>query len=271
LVLIEHKRSTGDLEPFDPSSSKVHPDSRVSLRISIKKPTASFRSESVEYIASSSSEAEQEGNSEDESVLHTPPRTSKHIASKVTKNLPYSPRKTRANRTFFTHDDADGSIRSGSEQPGRTLRLRRTRQRSEDEAEVIPSDSDESVVLLPRKSKGKGKSQARKKILPMPSLGVVCSMDDREDDPDPETTLLRSHRPACEKCGHGPAHEMSKKKGRRRKLEEFEEDDDTLGGWLRWYISRHQFYWMHAKAFFSFQCQVPGCHALGMYIYDKAE
>jgi chromodomain-helicase-DNA-binding protein 4 len=221
-----------------------------SLRITLKKRDPSARATSSEHDVQSASSSEpvdsQDGESEnasdkDEDTDGTPPtRTSTRLASKSTKNLPFSPRKTRASRHFVTHGEEDAATPSDEERP-RRITSSRAPQDSDDEAEVVPSSSDESVVYVSRgkgKGKGKGKGRAPPPILvPVPPvLNRVCSVDDLEEDADPETTSLRTHRSACEKCGQGPVHLALKKKGRRRKLEEFEEEDDILGGWLRWWV-----------------------------------
>jgi chromodomain-helicase-DNA-binding protein 4 len=232
----------------------VHPDSRVSLRITLKKPDPSIRTASSDHEVPSASasevEQEQEEDEEEEESEHasdedeeadTPPaRASTRLASKSTKKLPYSPRKTRANRGFYTHDedededeDEDAGSASEEERPRRTGR--RTNRRDREEAEVEYSDeSDDSDAYGGRRAKGKSKAKAKARVrVPVPpAIGVVCSVDDLQDDRHPKTTSLRTHRAACEKCGAKPTHLLPKK--RRRKLEEFEEEDGSLGGLLRW-------------------------------------
>jgi hypothetical protein len=226
----------------------VHPDSRVqSLRITLRKRDPSTRPASSEYDVPSASASESESgengesenaSEEDEERKGTKPtRASTRLASKNTKNLPFSPRKTSASRHFVTHDEEDAATPSDDDRPRRATRLRTAQDFDEEVDAVLPS-SDESVVVVQRrgkaKDKGKGRAPAPTLVPPPPVLNMVRSVEDIEEDLSPETTSLRTHRSACEKCGQGPAHLAPKKKGRRRKLEEFEEEDDTLGGWLRW-------------------------------------
>jgi chromodomain-helicase-DNA-binding protein 4 len=250
---VDQKRANGEIGDFDPSSTIVHSDSRVRLKIRLGMNQRAVSSDYTKTPASDSDSGTSDED-EDEDMLQdkdeemetpegsedsegesstAPARASGRLAVKSTTELPFSPRKTRAKKKFFTHDD-DGSAHSMDEQPRRSSRARKSTRRDDDDDVAFIDDDDgndsqdSDIVEVRRPKKPK-----RVSILPLPVVGEVHSVDERVDDPNPSTAACRNHREACEKCGLGPSHTM-KKKARRRKLDEFEEDNDSLGGWLRW-------------------------------------
>lgn len=233
----EARGRSGNSSPFDPSSNNVHPDSRVRLKITIHKGARTSTSTTSDYVHASSSESDGEGfasSSEDsyDGPPDTSPRMSTRASSKKTKELPYSPRKSHPRRKFYTHgdDDDDASVHSTELGSVRMTRQRRLARNTSEDPLVISSDSPGS-----EEEEEEASTIKRIKGLPLARLGIVHAMKDRDWDPHAPTAPTRLHRHNCEKCGQGPLSEM-KKPRRKRKLEEFEEDMDSLGGWLRWYV-----------------------------------
>jgi chromodomain-helicase-DNA-binding protein 4 len=161
-------------------------------------------------------------------------------------SLPFSPRKTRANKDFHSStvllEDSDDELAlSMSPALRRSNRSEKSSRRKADEEEFT---SDNEAGEGPRPKKAIRLKGAR------PAYGRFRPVDAIDYDSDEETAVLRAHRDHCAKCGKLPAHiqrqklrkTKPKKRKARREEDEFEGDDDEetkitkLGGWVRWCV-----------------------------------
>ncbi|KAJ3512355.1 hypothetical protein NLJ89_g3566 [Agrocybe chaxingu] len=256
------KKRQGALAPFDPSAHYIHPLSRVKVTISIKSDRSSRATRSDdEVVPDSEEEDHDEEETEDEvdgddeyngrRVRNQPSRAARKLA---TKDLPFSPKKTRS-RKVLTIMDSEDSVSEFDDVEEVHPTRRSTRSRKAIEINLV-SDDDEYIgedEEPARKHKHKGKASKRqsrpKSALPM--YGHFREISTFKDDPfsdDEENEALRRHRDLCEKCHLGPAHKQlaafkkrSKGRGKKRKRstdDEFEESDSEqryvdLGGWVQ--------------------------------------
>ena len=172
------------------------------------------------------------------------------------KELPYSPRKSRARRvlTIVESDTENSEYRAGSPAPAR----RSTRAKRATEIHVIDSDDDDYLddddYNAPTKLKVRTKNRNTHIKSAPPMYGHFRDITTLDEDPfsdDEDNEALRRHRAICEKCHLGPADKLlaafkkkSKSKGKKRKrsTEEFEESDDedkyiNMGGWVQWWVT----------------------------------
>ncbi|KAE9408278.1 hypothetical protein BT96DRAFT_914203 [Gymnopus androsaceus JB14] len=257
IAAYDAKKEDGNLEPFDPSSAQVHPKWRIQFRLTINKRRASISASSAhgsQYSDESEvPESEEDPYSGEESERPATRRSLRHKTQSST--LPFSPRKTRS-RTVYPVSDSEDDESNGPRTRRRSQRLKPTKIRLDDEdfSQSALSESDEySVSTRGKASKGRenGKSKGRggKKAYTgtKPEYGCFRSVDEFDEDPDPNTRELREHWLRCGKCHENPAHMLLQKetkrakKGKRRKRnsdEEEEEDDEverikSKGGWVR--------------------------------------
>ncbi|KAF7320271.1 SNF2 family DNA-dependent ATPase [Mycena kentingensis (nom. inval.)] len=260
------KKTAGELAPFSPTAHYIHPMSRVKIKLSLSKKGArvsissaggSARS-SLRGSAPPSSEAdelvssEEEDNEEDDQYANDdsddgPVRRSTRNAGK-TKQLPFSPKKTRSRKIILPPSDDDED--SNSYAPRRSTRTRKAFKvpldgAYEDGSEPEEDDDSEGYESAP---KAKRVKTVRRKVGVRPAYGHIRSVDDLDLDfhEDAETAALRLHRNKCEKCNEAPAHEQleaerkrSKKRRKRKASDEFDESEDDTerierrGGWVR--------------------------------------
>ena len=210
-----------------------------------------------EIFVNSEDESEESEESEDDDdygphVLRT--RHLRRAKSTATKELPFSPRKTRSRKVMsFAESESDFS----DQMPGSTRRSMRTKVTKinliADEEDYLDEDETDSQSQE-RRAKVKGKTKAKKSTHLKPMYGRIRAVTTIEDDPfpdDEEHEALRRHRDICEKCHQKPAHSLlvafkkkSKGKGKKRKRstdDEFEESEDdqkyiNMGGWMTWFV-----------------------------------
>jgi chromodomain-helicase-DNA-binding protein 4 len=260
-VTIVRAKTEGELEPFDPSAQCIHSLSRakVRIRISSEHRSQSARSTAGEAIVSSEEEEESEESeeNEDDDDYGAPmlrKRLSRRAKLTATKDLPFSPRKSRSRKVMTVESESD----SGDQMPGLTRRSARTKATKinviSDEEDYLGEDGMDSESQ-DRIAKAKGKIKKRKSAHPKPMYGRIRAVATIRDDPfpdDEEHEALRRHRDICEKCHQKPAHlllaafkKKSKGKGKKRKRstdDEFEESEDDqkyidMGGWMTWFVA----------------------------------
>ena len=266
-MIKERAKAEGELEPFDPSAQYVHPLSRVKvkIRISSEHRSQSTRSADRQAIIDSeeeeSEESEESEGGEDDDDYEVPmlrKRLSRRAKLTATKELPFSPKKSRSRRVITSvESESDFS----DEKPGPTRRSTRTKVTKinlisddegflDDEEEMSSDDQD-------RRAKAKSKSKIKKFIHPKPMYGRVRAVTAIQDDPfpdDEEHEALRRHRDICEKCHRKPAHLLlaafrkkpkGKGKKRKRSTDDEESEDDQkyidMGGWITWFVAYSTF------------------------------
>lgn len=279
--LTEDNKANGSLAPFDPSAHYVHPRSRIRLTFTIapraKNPALKGikrkgRKAAPEVIDLSSDtedvpDSEDDGDTSDEDMSDEygrhPKKKSSRATKKHIKNVPFSPRRTRAKKGFAAADldvvdeDSDDIEEvAPTRKSSRSTKNSKAKYRETDDYMEVDSDGnmatgDEDEVLASfRKAKPKKKPSHRTSS--RPAYGHFRSIHDLEEDDfsDSETAALRAHRAICEKCHRLPANELinaaSKKKlkgGKRRKDEDLDDFDGdememfrNLGGWVRWRV-----------------------------------
>lgn len=165
------------------------------------------------------------------------------VKNRSSRNLPFSPIKTRnrAGARGAVVDSVEDSDESDNDHvPSRRSRRafsRRNYADNEDSDFEMLETSDEGSL-----TRNKKKKLIKKRKGPKPAYGCIRDVTDLYDS-DPETAPLRAHRKICERCRRQPTHILLKGKKRSRKrtsddLSEDEEDHSTLGGWVRWFVSR---------------------------------
>ncbi len=249
----EKKKAEGTLAPFDPSAQYVHPLARVRVKIRISSDQMSQVSHSAngDSIPDSDSEdSTEEDDDFDEDYRAKRRFQPKRATRSHPKDLPFSPRKTRA-RQVLTIPDSDSNSDEdldGSPGPRRSTRARKATEI------LLDSDVDYVDAPSPRRLKLIGpKKSSRRPVIPL--YGRVRNIKTLLEDPfddDDDSAVLRRHRQMCEKCHEGPAHDQlaalkkkPKNRGRKRKRspeDEFEDTDDEdrlqrQGGWVQWFVS----------------------------------
>ncbi|KAF5374945.1 hypothetical protein D9758_000456 [Tetrapyrgos nigripes] len=234
---------------FDPSGDDVDPDSRLSIFVSIdkksKKADYSYRSGSESTFTGSDESSELTDVDDDNFSDGTHRATRRSSRTRRQYTLPFSPKKTRAQRLYLPQDsdvsdDEDASPksrrRSTRNKKGRVIKF-------DDGTET--QDSDYQISRVKRSKKTKGKKSFSESA--RPAYGHFRSIEDLEYDSDEETRVLRAHRNFCEKCLEPPATRLLQvalkrtKKGKKKKSEEddFEDTEDdeerakSLGGWVQ--------------------------------------
>ena len=259
----EKKKAKGDLQPFDPSATYVHPLSRVKVKISINtRQVAREGAESIPDSEEDEEDSETTGDEDDDDydgvgVRRLPRRTAR---PNTRKELPYSPRKSRSRKvlTIVESDTENSEQQAGSRAPAR----RSTRTKKATQIHVIDSEDDDYLdeddgYDARTKVRTKKKRNSHIKSAP-PMYGHFRDITTLDEDPfsdDEDNEALRQHRAICEKCHLVPAHKLlakfkknSKGKGKKRKRsteDEFEESDDedkyiNMGGWVQWLVSSLQ-------------------------------
>lgn len=243
----ENRQKNGKLPSFDPSSTRIHPAHRVSLRLNVRsrasnKGKIAVHSEQGDYSEGSAATSEESPDDEDEDYKSSKPRRSTRSRkakkdSKKTRNLPYSPTKTKNSRWTRTiesesdEDSDDGKRRSSRNKTRKNYALAEA---SDYMYEDESGDSSVEEINPPVKKK----SRPQKRRGPKPEYGVVRDVGDFDDaEPGP----LR-HRDECERCHRPPAHilmQQPTKKKRKKRDSDFESSDEDeaaqrLGGWVRW-------------------------------------
>ena len=259
----EETKEKSLLDPFDPSASYVHIDSRVRLQVHIRRPTA----KKPHLKRKSSSPDELAASYRSDSEVRSS-RTSGRMATRGGKmasrqlKLPFSPKKTRTQGRVVvapaSDEDSDSDVREVSAAPRRSTRVKRGAKPSLNEADFV-ADSEEGLndefgdsseeyggsrrpkrIVKKKPVKKRGSRAAYGRFRPIADMEV----DEQVDD---ESAVLGIHRRTCEKCHRPPTHQAlvearKKKPGRRRKKgsdEESSEDEiqklEALGGWVRWY------------------------------------
>ena len=252
-------KAEGELEPFDPSAQYVHPLSRVKVKIRISSESRSQStrlSDGEIFVNSEEDDNEESEESEDDDDYSRPvlrARPSRRAKSTATKELPFSPRKTRSRKVMsFAESESDFS----DQMPGSIRRSMRTKVTKinliTDEEDYLDEDEMDSQSE-DRRAKVKGKTKAKKSTHLKPMYGRIRAVTTIQDDPFPDDEdheALRRHRDICEKCHQKPAHlllvafkKKSKGKGKKRKrsTDEFEESEDdqkyiNMGGWMTWFV-----------------------------------
>ncbi|GBE77743.1 hypothetical protein SCP_0106250 [Sparassis crispa] len=261
----EQDKEKGNLAPFDPSAHYVHPGSRIRMVIKVGGNQKQTQDKAARESSSSSSDelarSMESDYSDDRSPSPVKRRSTRAAAAgankKIARDLPFSPRKTRAVRSFVVPDSAgEDEIDEEEVTPppkrrtGRATKTRRANLNDEEYADESESenkaDSDASSDR-PLKSMVVKKKRIVRGKASRPAYGrfrVIVELD-YDDYDDPETVALRAHRDICEKCHRKPAHELltaaaKRGKGRRKKKNEDEEEDENetekltaLGGWVR--------------------------------------
>ncbi|KAG6830296.1 hypothetical protein H0H92_001374 [Tricholoma furcatifolium] len=255
------KDAAGELAPFDPSASYIHPSSRVRVTVRLRNRRAAGSS-SARNIKSSSdvdtvpdSEEEDADEPESESDFQetdlAPARSSRRSRKQA---LPFSPRKTRSTHIYTIVSDGETGT---SERNVSILSTRRSTRRAMRNQKKMNGGTDVDTDgaelsygedYIPRKASKKPKNLTRPKGS-RPAYGHFRPVTDLEYDydSDEETAPLRVHRDICEKCHQPPAHRLllklaKKGKGRSKKKrteDDFEDSGDeeervvSLGGWVR--------------------------------------
>lgn len=263
-MLLEYRKEIGALPAFDPSASKVHPDSRpkVFIRISLKKRRKLRRlSKPPAHSVGSFSDEEWEGDvaegcnvgglPDDDDIWSLPPRSIQRPAIKGRRgrsDLPFSPKKTRSCVSILKESESsEANVRDGLGRTRRSNRIRNSRGTNKMDRDYEDGESDSlSDEYVPvRKSRAKGKVNTPKRgKASRAAYGHIRSIADLEYD-ELENSPLSAHRHTCERCQRKPTHillEHQEKMGKvKRKLkDEFEEDSSDedklagLGGWVRW-------------------------------------
>ena len=259
-MIIGHAKAEGELEPFDPSAKYIHPLSRVQVKIRIGSGRRSQSAQSTdgEVIVNSEEESEESEENEDDDDYGVPmlrKRLSRRAKSTTTKELPFSPRKSRSRKVMtFAESESDSS----DQMLGPTRRSTRTKVTKinliSDDEDFLDEDGIGSESQG-RRANTKDKIKTKKSTHPKPMYGRIRDVAAIRDDPfpdDEEHEALRRHRDICEKCHQKPAHlllaafkKKSKGKGKKRKRssdDEFEESEDDqkyidMGGWMTWFVA----------------------------------
>ena len=252
----------GTLAPFDSNASYIHPLAPInpeSLGTESIRPS-SLSAPSDGSVLSTSSWDDDDDDSEDDlddldeigssddDLLHKRV-TRQSDKRRKSEQLPFSPRKTR--QIVLNVDDEDGG--SGMKKTTRSrqlkLRFKSMRHRGSDTDDDEEDEEDEygggRRNRYTSKRGGKGKSSKQLERLE-PQYGCVRSVDDIDSDffSDDESYPLRQHRKFCEKCHGKPSNVQlaawKKRKGKKKRIDEFEEDEEDrferLGGWIQWYV-----------------------------------
>jgi chromodomain-helicase-DNA-binding protein 4 len=243
----ERRKREGSLSDFDPSSYKIHPNSRIlksKHRVRSKSDSESEMSSLTEPTESDEDEDEDEDGDFDSHATPPPRRSTRSKTA-----LPFSPKKTRSQKVIPVDSDSDsGSGDADVEEPVVTRRSSRNKKTLK--ISMVDKNSDESTnedqSMDYRPSKGSAPKLRRKANKPKhrPEYGVIHSVHDVADEyeSDSEEAILHRHRQNCEKCTDFPTHVLlarskGKPKKKRRRTDEFEESDEDLetkGGWVRW-------------------------------------
>ncbi|KAJ7630765.1 SNF2 family DNA-dependent ATPase [Roridomyces roridus] len=249
------KQAAGELAPFDPSATYVHPKARV------KKNAPSNGSvppsSEVEEVPDSEEEEEEEDKEDDEYGEDEDSPVKVRRSTRTTRpsrqNLPFSPKKTRSQKIILVDSEEDDE--ESIDAPRRSTRSRRALKVNLDRAAYYESeqeeDDDDSEAYVSASKPKKPTRVARKKGV-RPAYGQVRVVADLDYDPhsDVESAPLRAHRQLCEKCGEEPAHLQLEKaikraaRGKSRKKRKTSDDDleesgDEMelitkrGGWVR--------------------------------------
>lgn len=254
LSRIEKSKEEGSLEPFDPSASYVHPDSRVKLTLKVGPSMKQLQSytpdsedelalgdTSPEYTDADDMSVQDDGDDGVPARRSTRTWTAAKTSSKTQMTLQFSPKKTRSRKLILVSEDEQDEVTSARHASSHSLRrstrtAKRSRHNLDDEDFI--DDGDEASPE-PRVSKGTKKTSA-KKI--QRGYGIV------HDHPDAfhEEPGVTAHRKKCEKCRREPTQKLLKKmkagrkRASRRTSDGFEDDEDdydriaALGGWVRW-------------------------------------
>ncbi|KIL71765.1 hypothetical protein M378DRAFT_155365 [Amanita muscaria Koide BX008] len=245
------KKTSGNLESYDPSSSYVHPTSRIKVGSAFASNSTRNRKKTIS-ISGEDDYEDLSGESERESSDYDyqsdgQQRPTTRSSAKHARELPFSPRKSRR-RKIYTVTDSD---ESGSE--AQTTLRRSTRSKPAklsirlDDYSGASGDDDVQKSNTSRRGARPKVVRQRKPI--KPAYGIVHDVSDAEQESDDDLNqlaVLRRHRHVCEKCHERAAHDLLReherkpKKGRpSRKKDEFEESEDedarlkSLGGWVR--------------------------------------
>ncbi|KAF9076104.1 hypothetical protein BDP27DRAFT_1313905 [Rhodocollybia butyracea] len=246
----EAKKKTGSLASFDPSGHDVHPKWRIKFHLTINKRE---RRASVSASSAHGSQFDESQSASDEpsdylysedARAHPTRRSTRHKTN--TSALPFSPKKTRSTMVYpipDTDEESDAPLVQR-----RSRRLKPTQIPLEEDASD-ESESDEYPTRKSRSRTAKGKGNGRKNYEGAPpAYGLFRSVNEFEEDADPDTKELRKHWRMCGKCHRGPAHislakEMKRsKKGKRRRKgshDDLDEEEDeverlkSMGGWVQ--------------------------------------
>ncbi|KAF5388487.1 hypothetical protein D9757_004581 [Collybiopsis confluens] len=251
----EAKKDEGSLKPFDPQGTGVHPNWRISFTLSIdkKRRRASVSASSAHGSHGGESEIPDTEGTSDDHYSEGNRNTRRSARQKQISKLPFSPRKTRSTAVYPVLDSDDEE-----ELPLAPRRSLRNRPISilldEDDLSFSNStESDEYVasgksITNRPKNNGKGKGRGTRKPYTgtIPEYGLFRSVEEINEDPDPDTRELREHWTSCGKCHSRPAHELikreSSKKGKARKRTSDDDLDgaeneterlEALGGWVQ--------------------------------------
>ncbi|KAL4070788.1 hypothetical protein J3A83DRAFT_4245468 [Scleroderma citrinum] len=268
----ERRKMVGSLDPFDPSSSAVHQQSRIKHIVTINGSRATLKtfsgSPESNFLTSDSELSpltDDLDRSDDEDYvresLQRRPMTRSSKSMKQSK-LPFSPKKLRNRRMLSDvpsdlDDDLGGYGQSDVEgEPITTRRSTRTRKSAHSNLDdnsledgVEDTDDKESHQGMVHKSAKSGKKrQQRRPAGSRPVYGHFRDIDDLDVDPYDEeaTEPLRAHRDVCEKCHKDPAHMLltaarKPKRGRQKRTADVDEDLEggeeeriqNMGGWVR--------------------------------------
>ncbi|KAF8634457.1 hypothetical protein AX15_000900 [Amanita polypyramis BW_CC] len=249
------KKVIGDLKPFDPSASYVHPASRIKVKVRLGTRGVTTANGRVgrhrDEMIVSGTEDEYEGGTEEsdqpsDDEYESSGRQGRIMTRRTrhTKALPFSPRKSRLRRVH-TIDDSDED--DGLEARPSLRRSKRTKTIQVAVGSESSSLSSDHTMYKPRSHRGdEHKKKTRRKKPIKPAYGCIHDVSDIEYESDDE---LRRHRDICEKCHERPAHELlwdhntrSRSKSSRKKaavkggLDESEDGVEklrSLGGWIR--------------------------------------
>ncbi|KAH9937249.1 uncharacterized protein B0H18DRAFT_1206123 [Fomitopsis serialis] len=247
----EEAKEAGTLGPFDPSASYVHINSRVRLQVHIKR--APPKTRRTRQQSSSSDELAAGFRSDSGSPRGYGRRTSTSGKNKRSRELPFSPKKTRSRgRAVVARDsDADSDsdvqeivVQAATRRSTRTKRSARSNLKDadfeEDSENASEEDeySDSDAGYSGKRKPAKKKKPARKRGS-RAAYGHFRPIADMEMDEEvsEESAFLRIHRRTCEKCHRLPTHQAmvqakKKKPGRRKKKGTDEESAKT--SWPDW-------------------------------------
>ncbi|KAF8807753.1 hypothetical protein BYT27DRAFT_7189847 [Phlegmacium glaucopus] len=233
-------KAEGELEAFDPSAQYIHPLSRVNVKIRIRNEQNAPSTDGEAIVTSSEGEESEESYEDDDYNAPMRKHLSRRAKSTATKELPFSPRKSRL-RKVMTFADSESDASDQKSGP-----IRRSTRSKVTKISLITDEED----YLDEDEKGKGKTKIKKFTQPKPMYGRIRAVTTIQDDPfpdDEEHEALRRHRNICEKCHLKPAHlllaafkKKSKGRGKKRKRstdDDFEESEDEqkyidMGGWV---------------------------------------
>lgn len=176
----------------------------------------------------------------------TAPRKSTRNATKKTRELPFSPRRTRT-RGKRASTDAEGEEEEAESSDSGAHVRRSTRTRKKPQEVIVVDDEEDYDDYHETTSKGKKKAPRKRKI-PRPAYGVIRNISQLNYDSDDNTAPLYAHRRSCDSCKLPIVQPLldklrkKPKKGKRKRRsesdDEFEEDEEErlirLGGWVRW-------------------------------------